>query len=207
MKIWFTSDTHYHHGNVVFYAKRPFSSPCSCKGEDEECLSCKGYGVIPDVQLMNETMINNWNNVISPEDTIYHIGDFALQCDKKEVTKIAKRLNGHIHWVWGNHDDKRRNAEGFAWQGYYKEINYNGLRFILCHYPFGTWNGCHRGSVNIHGHSHGQYPDDGTKLQFDVGVDCFDFKPVLIDDIVKKVEKRKKSNLKNYGKKIMIRHH
>jgi len=81
MKIWFTADTHFGHGNVIRYNKRPYSS-----GSE-----------------MDTVLIENWNKAIQPNDTIYHLGDFTLQ-GKKLAEHYFSRLNGRIHVVPGGHD-------------------------------------------------------------------------------------------------------
>jgi calcineurin-like phosphoesterase family protein len=55
-KVFFTSDTHFNHANIISYCSRPFSSA------DE----------------MNREIIARWNAVVGPEDTVYHLGDFAM---------------------------------------------------------------------------------------------------------------------------------
>ena len=54
--IWFTSDTHFSHCNIIKYCNRPFK----------------------DVDEMNKILIQNWNNVVRPDDIVWHLGDFAL---------------------------------------------------------------------------------------------------------------------------------
>lgn len=54
---------------------------------------------------------------------------------------------------------------------------------VLCHYPFRSWNGMHKGAVNLHGHSHGRLKP--LLRQFDVGVDVRDFRPVGVADLIK----------------------
>ena len=80
--IWVTSDTHFNHANIIKYCNRPFSS----------------------VEEMNETIIANWNKVVSERDIVYHLGDFALG-DKSLIPNILRRLNGCIKVIMGNHDN------------------------------------------------------------------------------------------------------
>ncbi len=53
--IWFTSDTHFGHANIIRFCDRPFK----------------------DIQEMNERLIANWNAVVRPGDSVYHMGDFS----------------------------------------------------------------------------------------------------------------------------------
>lgn len=70
-KVFFTSDTHFYHGNVIRFCNRPFEN----------------------VEMMNETIISNWNNTVGLDDTVFHLGDFCLG-GSAEWTKILDRLNG-----------------------------------------------------------------------------------------------------------------
>lgn len=81
--IYFISDTHFNHRNIIKYADRPFN----------------------DITEMNNTLINNWNSIIKEDDIVYHLGDFALTCDEK-LKELYSYLNGTIILIRGNHDGK-----------------------------------------------------------------------------------------------------
>ena len=170
--VWFTSDQHFFHNNVIKYCNRPFET----------------------VEEMNATMIANWNAVVAKGDSVYMLGDFAFVNKTAQAEAIIGQLNGHIHWVYGNHDAKIKGAKGVAWAGDYKEVKHMGYKFVCCHYPMVTWNGCHRGTIMLHGHCHGTLPDDGRLLRFDVGVDSFNFTPVSGDVLIEMAEARKAAN-------------
>jgi len=196
--IYFTSDPHYFHKNVIKYEDRPFDS----------------------VEEMNETMINNWNSVVDPKDTVYLLGDFAFVNKRHEMEDIVKKLNGHIHWIRGNHD-KIKNVKGFAWEGSYKEVSHGGRKFVLSHYPFASWSRMHHGSINCHGHCHGNLPNlsqlikkytgmdlrTPELLRFDVGVDCFDFFPVSADKIIEMADERMARNKEFFGHELRADDH
>lgn len=82
-KVFFTSDTHFYHGNIIRFCNRPFK----------------------DMEMMNETIISNWNNTVGQDDIVFHLGDFCLG-GSAEWTKILDRLNGKIYLIMGNHDLK-----------------------------------------------------------------------------------------------------
>lgn len=176
--IWFTSDTHYFHKNVLEYCNRPFAS----------------------VEEMNEALITNWNRVVSPHDTIYHLGDFAL-CKSAQAIEILKQLNGHKHLIFGNHDKSLRKSQEFLdlWESTQdlKEIKVpdetapTGTRkIVMCHYAMRVWNQSHYSSYSIFGHSHSNLYDDPHLLSCDVGVDCWDYTPVSFEQIREKLNKK-----------------
>lgn len=69
-------------------------------------------------------------------------------------------------------------ATGWASAQDYAELELDGVALVLCHYPFRTWNGQHRGALNLHGHSHGRLKP--MTRQYDVGVDARAFRPVTL---------------------------
>lgn len=162
MDIWFTSDTHYGHANVIKYCNRPFA----------------------DVNEMNEALIENYNSLVKPNDLVYHLGDL---CFSREPDKIINRLNGNIHLVIGNHDNKRflRNCK-LAWIKDVYMLRDAGDKFWLSHYAHLRWPKSHHGTYHLFGHSHGNLTGYGRSM--DVGVDCHQYKPIHIDDVVLKLE-------------------
>jgi calcineurin-like phosphoesterase family protein len=169
-QIWFTSDTHFGHKNIIKYSNRPFES----------------------VEEMDEAMIKNWNDRVRPNDEIYHLGDFAFH-RAEQIKNILGRLNGKIFFIRGNHDeafDKERNLQGrFASVQDYKEIKIDGQKIVLCHFPLLTWNKAHRGAWHLHGHCHGSlnHLNVGT-TRIDIGVDNFNYTPVSFDEIKSKLK-------------------
>jgi calcineurin-like phosphoesterase family protein len=101
---------------------------------------------------MNEAMIQEWNNLVCPEDTVYMLGDVAFLSAEK-TTAIIRRLNGRKILVEGNHDHKLVKDPDFCacFEEIHKylEIVYNKNKIVLSHYPFLEWNGMHRGSLHL----------------------------------------------------------
>lgn len=153
MTTFFTSDTHYDHANVIKHAKRPFQ----------------------DVHEMNQALIDNWNRVVSPQDHVYHLGDFTFSSKRERIVELLGQLNGSIHVIWGNHDKvavKLHGKEPFdklASASYYKEIEVQGQKIVLMHYGMRVWNKSHYGSWHLYGHSHATLSPHGRSV--DVGVD------------------------------------
>lgn len=160
MTVFFTSDTHFGHGWALRFRSRPFAS----------------------VDEMDAAMIERWNAVVGPGDEIWHLGDFCVHRDARRAGEVLAALNGRKHLVVGNNDGPETTIlPGWASVDSYAELELDGLRLVLCHYPFRTWNGMGRGALNLHGHSHGRLKR--IPRQIDVGVDVWDYRPITLDDI------------------------
>lgn len=166
--IFFTSDHHFGHKNIIKFSNRPFES----------------------VEEMDETMIERWNEKIKPNDEVYHIGDVAL-CSPNKLKKILARLNGKIYLIKGNHEKSALECKDhFEWIKDYYELKvedadfHEGRQMIaLLHYGMRVWNASHWGTFHLYGHSHGTLPDDPKSRSFDVGVDCHDFYPLSYEEV------------------------
>ena len=155
MKYFFTSDTHFGHANIIKFCKRPFAT----------------------AQEMDEIMIKNWNEKVSADDIVYHLGDFSMT----DPDKYLKRLNGTIHFIRGSHDKRIRLCSKITEINDIKIININNNVIILCHYAMKVWPRSHYNTWQLFGHSHGRLEPVGK--QMDVGVDCNNFYPLSINDI------------------------
>lgn len=162
MSVFFTSDTHFGHANVIKHCGRPFA----------------------DVAEMDEALIANWNAVVRPKDTVYHLGDFAFRARRKPREYLA-RLHGVMHLIRGNHDEETLKdcPDAFASLSDLKEVKWEGQRITLCHYAMKTWNKSHHGAWQLYGHTHGDMPDDPTRFSLDVGVDCHDYRPIPFERV------------------------
>ncbi len=160
MAVFFTSDTHFGDHRTLNIHKRRFGS----------------------VAEMDEAMVAGWNETVGPQDEVWHLGDFARKLD--DVPMLLSRLNGRKHLIRGNNDPAGV-ADVPAWASVrdYHELKEGGRLVVLCHYPLRSWNGQHKGAVNLHGHSHGKLKP--MLRQFDVGVDARGFRPVRLDQMLK----------------------
>lgn len=168
--IHFTADTHFGHANVLGYEARPFRT----------------------VEEMDEALIRNWNAKVLPTDDIYILGDFTLK-GPSLANELLERLHGRKFLIRGNHDGfadrKSFRSDLLVWVKDYFELSWQGQSFVLCHYPFLSWNGMHRGCFHLHGHQHNERcynlrdRDDGIR-RLDVGVDAQGMSPVSVEDIL-----------------------
>ena len=160
MTVYFTSDTHFGHANIIRYCDRPFAT----------------------VEEMDEAMIANWNAVVGRGDEVWHLGDFGWWRDAKRIRSIFSRLNGKKRLIIGNHDGKETlELPWSAPPSPYAETSVDRQRLVLFHYGLRVWNGMRRGAVQLYGHSHGRLP--GSDLSLDVGTDCWAFTPVTLKQI------------------------
>lgn len=181
---FFTSDTHFGHANIIRFCNRPFQN----------------------VEEMNEVLIENWNKVVSKNDTVFHLGDFAFG-GSSVWNSIIPRLNGHINLIIGNHD--RKNLR----QGYMSyfdmvvpqlQIEIEDNSIYLNHYPFLCYGGSYRGVWQLFGHVHSGPGADGLDIsrlrvllptQYDVGVDNNNFTPISYREVKNKIEAQKNESL------------
>lgn len=155
MSTFFTADTHVGDHRTINIQKRPFAN----------------------VAEMDAALVARWNAVVAPADVVWHLGDVARR--PGDVPALLAALNGTKHLLRGNNDpDATAAAAGWASVADYAELEVEGRRLVLCHYPFRSWNGQHKGALNLHGHSHGRLKP--VPRQFDVGVDVHDFAPVTL---------------------------
>lgn len=133
---------------------------------------------------MDEALVEAWNAAVAPDDAVWFLGDFAGPRARPErAAEILGRLRGTKHLVAGNNDGSAvRALDAWASVRDYAEVEVEGRRLVLCHYPLRSWNGMGRGALNLHGHTHGRMRP--LTRQFDVGVDARGFRPVGLGALV-----------------------
>ena len=163
--IWFTSDLHLGHRAAIGMCGRPFET----------------------VEEMNETLINNFNQCVKKDDTVYILGDISHRTPVVEVNQLISRLNGKKILCKGNHD-KNYDQELFEGMYDFLEVNLDGTNVSLMHYPMMSWPKSRYGSLHLHGHIHskGDYnieQRDTGILRYDVGIDANNYHPVSLEEI------------------------
>ncbi|MCF6368162.1 metallophosphoesterase family protein [Rhizobium halophilum] len=159
--IYFTSDTHFGDRRVLQIDRRPFATTAE----------------------HDEALIERWNETVSPEDEVWHLGDVMSARSTAEAEVLLSRLNGRKHLVVGNNDPVTVSAAS-GWESvqHYAELKLGDHFLVLCHYAFRTWNQMGKRSINLHGHSHGRLKS--LPRQFDVGVDARSLRPVLLEELL-----------------------
>ena len=132
---YYISDLHFSHGNIIKFDGRKFNN----------------------IEEMNETLINNWNNTITSNDTVYILGDFCWG-KADEWQEILSKLKGSKVLIKGNHDLKQippAVSRFFADIKDYKEIVDDGKRVIMCHYPILAYKKSYdKNTYMLYGHVH-----------------------------------------------------
>jgi len=193
--IFFTSDTHFSHSNLV-------SGTTQWKDADAKTRK------FDTLEEHDEMLIKNINNKVGVEDILFHLGDWSFGGDEN-IMKFKKRLHcQNIHLILGNHDHHiENNKDGI--QGAFKSVNQyleldisvpsliknqGNARYkcILMHYPVVSWNHMARGAMHLHGHTH--LPNHLKVMPgkgFDVGMDGnVDFEPYSLDEVVRILDKQ-----------------
>lgn len=168
--IYFTSDLHFSHKNIIRSTQRPFEN----------------------VEEMDAALIANWNKRIRVNDEVYILGDLTLHGPQKAI-EVLQKLKGRKYLVRGNHDgyvDKQSFDSGlFEWVKDYYKLSYEKRQFVLFHYPIAEWDQSHHGSVHLHGHQHNKPEynlinrEKGIR-RYDVGVEANAMTPVSIEEVI-----------------------
>ena len=173
--IYFTSDLHFGHANIIRLCNRPFGS----------------------VEDMDEALIEGWNRRVRQEDTVYLVGDIVW--DHRKVPDYMNRLAGKkILISSGNHDASwvRREAckPYFEDMVPYLETRLCGHPVTLCHYPLLEWKDSREDTPKhvgylIHGHIHNRVSEEYRQLYLqphalNAGVDVNGFLPVTFEELL-----------------------
>ena len=164
-KTYFIADTHFGHEAIIRYENRPFKN----------------------TKEQEEVLIKNWNAVVTPEDTVYVIGDFGLAESKEETRRVCQTLNGTKILVMGNH--YTHSPEWYRQCGFAEvspwPILIEGF-WILSHEPL--YINENMPYANIYGHVHANPSyKDASRQSVCVCVERTDYRPIAFEDVRKKV--------------------
>ena len=177
-KVYFTSDTHFGHENIIRYCGRPFRN----------------------AEEMNAELIRRWRETVPEDGIVFHLGDFA-HGGSRLWNDILHALTGRKYLILGNHDMKalRQGYMGqFEHVAQQMTIKVGGQTIVLNHNPFLCYGGSYRDVWQLFGHVHSG-PASHTSLdhprlrmlfslQYDVGVDNNDFRPISFAEVKAKIE-------------------
>ena len=173
-KVFFTSDQHFRHSNIIKFCHRPFNA----------------------VDEQDKALIDNWNSVVTKDSNVFMLGDFIFTAHIPTVQHYLRRLKGRIWWVMGNHDyQSKLNRKEIAdvVDGRQFDVirtNINGTQFTMCHFPMMFWD---RNSIMLYGHMHGGEKSTASEKvpphpkMYDVGVDNNNYFPISYYDLMEKL--------------------
>ena len=162
--IYIISDTHFHHKRIIEYADRPFDNVLS----------------------MNKTIIRNWNEIVSPKDKVFHLGDIGFG-STQDMQRIFQNLNGTKILIRGNHD-KRFSDGALSKIGFSEVYKYPIIIeefYMLSHSPM--FLNKNMPYVNIHGHIHEKSIEGANYVN--ACVEHNDYKPFSFKKMKKQFQK------------------
>lgn len=178
--IWFISDTHFGHANILKFDNRPFGS----------------------IKEHDAILIENWNGAIAPDDIVFFLGDFAFG-SSEFVKRIYNRLSGQITFIKGNHEKplcQYLRSIGKSWYDYLEikvydeDLERQWQDICLFHYPIAEWNKGHYGAWLLYGHTHGNswYDKEFQPKHkcLNVGAPCIHYSPVSYKELKRKMAKK-----------------
>ena len=189
-KVFFTSDLHFGHENVIRFDNRPFET----------------------VEEMDAELIRRWNAKVGKGDLVYVLGDMIWKTRNSDAETLIRSLNGQIILIKGNHDRFLHNAKAknaLAGVKDYDDIcvkleDGTDRRVVLCHYYIPFYNGHRWQAVHLHGHSHNseeylieeaikqKLRQDGFETcSYNVGCMHWNYEPVTVDEILAKADSKK----------------
>lgn len=184
-QIFFCSDPHFSHGNIMKFCKRPFQT----------------------TEEMDEYMVKRWNERVKPKDIVFILGDFCFGGSGR-WNDLLDRLNGKKYLILGNHDEKNLRQgymQRFESVTYQMHIYVDGQSIYLNHYPFLCYAGSYRGEKSevwqLFGHVHTTPKTKEGRdisrlsalfpLQYDVGFDNNDYMPITFEEVKAKIQYQK----------------
>ncbi|MCH5324107.1 MAG: metallophosphoesterase [Eubacterium sp.] len=169
--IYYTSDTHLGHENVIKHCNRPFK----------------------DAAEMDRTLISNWNSRVTDNDDVYVLGDMMFR-NKTPAEEYLRKLRGKKHLIIGNHD--RSWMPKCDYENYFESVDNllyivdGGRQVVLCHYPMMDWPHKRSGGYMVFGHIHNNTVDEywplirRSEVMFNAGVDVNNYMPVTFEEMV-----------------------
>lgn len=190
--IWFTSDLHFGHRNVIRFCERPFT----------------------DIKEMSQALQDNWNAVVGEDDYIFNLGDMFWFNDRHSAKRIVSNLKGHKHFLLGNHDKVTQyelciNMDLMVHSDIVvlrvtgqpedkRFVNKHFYEIVLCHYPCACYSHSQNGSLMFFGHIHSR--SNQPMLEFkkpillpspqymDVGTDRHHYTPVSLFQVLQEIQ-------------------
>ena len=182
--LFFTSDTHYSHSNIC---------RATTRWTDADSVTRD----FKSLEHMNDTLVNNINEVVGQDDILIHLGDWSFG-GFEMIEEFRNRIFcKNVHLVFGNHDHHIRRNKGDVQELFSSTQDYlhldlripkgkevDKLTLVCMHFPIASWDGMNDGVPHLHGHVHlPRHQRIGLGKVMDVGVDGNDLYPISIQEI------------------------
>jgi calcineurin-like phosphoesterase family protein len=190
-KLWFTSDTHYNHGNI-----------CSATTQWIDPVTCREF---KSLEHMNAVLVANINEVVGQDDILFHLGDWSFGGFESIAEFRNKIICQNIHLITGNHDHHIENNRNQV-QNLFSSVNkylelvvktnvgtplMDEQKFVLMHFPIASWNNMAKGAIHLHGHIHlDQQKRFSPGKMMDVGVDGNNLHPISMNEVISLMKNR-----------------
>ena len=187
-QLFFTSDTHYSHSNI-------------CRATTRWAGSENLTRDFKSLDHMNDTLVNNINEMVGENDVLIHLGDWSFGGFDSIKAFRDRIVCKNVHLVLGNHDHHiQRNKDNVqslfssVHEYLYLEVKRPGktkkdamdrFTFVCMHYPIASWHDMNQGVIHLHGHVHLPYHlrlAEGKAM--DVGVDGNELEPISMDEVL-----------------------
>lgn len=171
-KCFWTSDTHYLHKAIIWMEERPFK----------------------DIEEMNQTLVDNWNSVVSDDSIVFFTGDVSYKGSQKALIHILNSLKGKIHLILGNHDKPNILSRSGRFETISDMLDIrlkdgdNVQSITNIHYPMISWRNSGNGSWCCSGHTHSTLVSKNPNM-INVCVENWDYTPVQYREIKARIQK------------------
>lgn len=175
MTIWFASDHHLGHENILtFYGPEGLIRP------------------FPSIEAHDRTIVERHNSAVRDEDHVYFMGDVAMKLTPN-VHALLTKMRGRKRLLRGNHDIAK--TRSYIKLGF-EEIHATRVLgdVIFSHIPIHPLSLSPRWLGNAHGHIHANPEYDDRYLN--LSMEAIDYTPVSLEQVVETFKKRRKDELR-----------
>lgn len=188
--IWFISDTHFGHGNLVLnFTLNDTGVPARVDPRTNARFN--------SVEEHDEYLIEQWNKNVQPQDKVWHLGD-VIMGPKKDYDRTLSRLNGHKRLLLGNHDQ----LKGTTLSNWFEKIEvwrlFKEHNFIMTHVPIYRDQFKQKVQFNVHGHTHENnvdWIDDGHNPYINISCEKTALAPIHLEDLLVIIRERTLGNM------------
>jgi len=192
--IYFTSDTHFGHKNIV-------RGTSTWQFDPKEGTGVQKLRDFDTLEEHNAALVENINALVKYDDELWHLGDWSFGGHENIKTFRDQLHCRNIHLIFGNHDQHIEPVNSiyrnlFSSAQYVKNLSFKidsmksgkfgKTNIFLSHYSHQIWANSHHGTIHLFGHSHGSLKGIGKSM--DAGVDTNNLYPYHLDEIIDKMK-------------------